>query len=214
MIRLNVEQGTSEWAQARLGIPTASQFDRIITPKKGTPSSQAEGYAQQLLAEQHLGVPLDSATSGLMLRGSVMEKGAVAYYEMEKGCDTEPIGFVLRDDRRTGCSPDRFVGNDGILEIKVPKANTHIAYLLDAEGIGYKAQVQGQLWVCEREWADTLSYHPDMPEALVRQYRDEAFIRALEICVNQFHEMMLEMKQKLQKFGMFPDERIPDLRVA
>jgi hypothetical protein len=214
MIRVDVEQGTSAWAAARLGIPTASQFDKIITPKTAKFSTQAEGYAHQLIAEQVLGMPLDNATSGLMLRGSILEKTAVDFYELQKDCDTEAVGFILRDDRRVGCSPDRLVGEKGLLEIKAPAPHTHIGYLLDDQGIGYKAQVQGQLWICEREWVDTLSYHPDMPPALVRQHRDDAFIRQLSMCVDQFLEMMLEMKQKLQKVGMFPGERIPPLMVA
>jgi hypothetical protein len=32
MIILDLEQGTPEWLQARLGIPTASNFGNIITP--------------------------------------------------------------------------------------------------------------------------------------------------------------------------------------
>ncbi|HSH45084.1 MAG TPA: hypothetical protein VK966_04470 [Longimicrobiales bacterium] len=33
MIWLDVEQGSGEWEAARLGIPTASQYDRILTAK-------------------------------------------------------------------------------------------------------------------------------------------------------------------------------------
>lgn len=214
MIILKVEQGTTEWAQARLGIPTASQFDRIITPTTIKPSKSAERYAHELLAEQVLGEPLDNATSGLMLRGSVMEKKAVDFYELQTDTETTPIGFVLRDDRRVGCSPDRFVGDKGLAEIKVPAANTHIGYLLDDAGIGYRCQVQGQLWLCEREWCDTLSFNPIMPPAIVRQHRDEKFIAALATAVGQFLEMMDDMKEKLQKKGLFEDFRRADLRVA
>lgn len=214
MIRVDVEQGTTEWAMARLGIPTASNFDKIITPKTMKFSSQSADYAYRLLAEQHLGEPLDNATSGFMQRGSVMEQRAISYYEMQRECDADRVGFILRDDRRVGCSPDALVGNDGLLELKVPAAHTHVGYLLDAEGIGYKAQVQGQLWVCERDWIDTLSWNPYMPSALVRQPRDETFIKALVQCVEQFLEFMLESKIRLQKLGMFEGERIPDLRVA
>lgn len=214
MIRVDVVQGTTEWAQARLGIPTASQFDKIITPEKLQFSKSSVKYMRALLAEQVTGEPSDDATSGLMLRGSVMEQRAVNYYELQRDCDTEEVGFILRDDRRVGCSPDRLVGNNGLLEVKVPLPQTHIEYLLDDQGIGYKAQVQGQLWIAEREWSDTVSYHPHMPTALVRQYRDEKFISALSAAVDRFLEMTLEAKLKLQKLGMFEGERIPDLRVA
>lgn len=212
---IQVTQGTTEWAMARMGIPTASNFDKIITPKTMKLSGQIDGYALQLIAEQLLGVPMDNATSGFMLRGTLLEERAVRYYELQRECDTVPIGFVTRDDGRAGCSPDRFVGEDGLLEIKVPNAANHLGYLLDKDGIGYRAQVQGQLWVCEREWCDTLSYNPELPPAIVRQERDEAFITALAACVEQFNAYVDELKTKLQKqYGLFPEFASPLLKVS
>jgi hypothetical protein len=49
--------GFARVATARLGIPTASNFDKIITPKTMKPSASAEKYAWALIAEQHLGEP-------------------------------------------------------------------------------------------------------------------------------------------------------------
>lgn len=205
MIRVDVEQGTVEWRMARVGILTASTFDKIITAT-GKQSSAWEKHMHRVLAEQLLNVPLDDgADGGFLERGNVLEKRAVSYYELQKDCHTAPGGFVLRDDERTGASPDRLVGDAGLLEIKCPAAHTHIGYLLDTDGIGHKPQVQGQLWVCEREWSDTLSFNPEMPPALVRQYRDDKFIAALEGYVKQFHDAVDEAKEKLQRFGLFPD---------
>lgn len=216
MILLNeFEQGSEAWLRARLGIPTASQMDKIITPKTMKLSGQADGYAHQLIAEQLLGVPLDDASSGFMERGNIMEQRAVSYYELQRECDTVPVGFIMRDDRRSGASPDRLVGEDGLLEIKVPSAHRHVAYLLDKDGIGYRVQVQAQLWIAEREWSDTLSYHPDLPPALVRQHRDEEFIKALAAAVEQFTDYVDELKLKLQKqYGLFPDFQARILKVV
>jgi hypothetical protein len=215
MIKLDVVQGTTEWAMARVGIPTASQFHRIITPKTLKFSEQATGYAHELIAEQVLRVPLDNATSGFMERGKEWEKSAIAHYALQRDVvKMEPIGFVLRDDRRVGCSPDHFVDDDGLLEIKTPNAANHISYLLDDQGIGYRAQVQGQLWICERDWCDTESYNPEMPAALVRQYRDDMFIAALSKAVDQFLGMMDDMKAKLIARGDFPDLAVADIKVA
>lgn len=214
MITLDVQQGTTEWANARLGIPTASCFDKIITPKTMKASSSATGYAHQLLAELILGEPLDSATSGFMQRGSIQERKALQFYELQRDVETTPIGFVLRDDRRVGCSPDRFVGTDGLVEIKCPAAQNHVGYLLDDDGIGYRAQVQGQLWLCEREWCDTVSYNPFMPAAIVRQHRDEKFIAALDNAVREFLELMDQMRQELARKGCFPEDAASAQRIA
>lgn len=204
MIHLPVAQGSPEWMMARLGIVTASQMDKIVTPT-GKLSGQADKYMNRLIAEQLLGVPQDDASSGFMQRGSTLERHAVSYYELQKEMDTDAVGFLLRDNGRVGASPDRFVGTDGLLEIKVPMATTHIGYLLDNEGIGYRVQVQGQLWVAEREWSDTLSYHPELPPALVRQHRDEKFIALLAAAVTQFLDAMDEAKASLKKHGLFVD---------
>jgi hypothetical protein len=203
MIILDVVQGTTEWAEARIGIPTASRFDEILTPKTMKVSASAAKYAWELIAEQLLGEAMDQATSGFMLRGSIMEKKALQFYELQKDVDTKAVGFVLRDDRRVGCSPDRFVGSDGLLEIKVPSAENHIGYLLDDQGIGYRCQVQGQLWLTGRAWCDTLSYHPQLPPALVRQQRDEEFIAKLAAAVDEFLGTVEQMKTKLTAKGLF-----------
>jgi hypothetical protein len=209
------EQGSLEWVLAKVGIPSSSNFDKIITPAKMQLSSQADKYAWRLIAEQLLNAPLDDYASAMMSRGNSMEIEARGYYELTEGVDIAPGGFAVRDDRKAGASPDGFVGNDGVIEIKCPSAEIHVGYLLDDKGIGYRAQVQGQLWVCEREWCDTLSYHPTLPKALVRQHRDEEFIGKLAAAIDLFHEMMLDMKDKLQRgYGLFEGEEFPALQLV
>lgn len=201
MIVHNVLQGTSEWLALRAGIPTASDFDRIIT-KSGKPSTQAEKYMHKLLAERMMGRPVVEHVSYWMGRGNQMEAEAVSYYEQMRDLDTERVGFVTDDARTIGASPDRFVGVDGLLEIKVPAEHTHVGYLLkhavDAE---YYPQVQGQLWVTERAWADILSYHPEMPPALVRVERDEKFIGVLSAAVRAFAGALEDMAAQARTKG-------------
>lgn len=205
MITYDFPQGSPEWQAIRLGLPTASNFDKIITEKKMQLSASCDGYAHKLLAELVLGVPLDNASSGFMERGSAEELKAREWYEMQRNVDVEQVGFLMRDDHRAGASPDGLVGTDGLIEIKVPSAHIHMGYLLDAD-IGYKAQVQGLLWISERGWLDTISYHPSMPKGLTRQVRDEVFIKALERTVLQFAEYLEELKARLISRGLFTAE--------
>jgi len=211
-----VEQGSPAWVLAKVGVPSSSSFDKILTPKTLKYSESAAKYAWTLIAEQLLNAPLDdSLASGFIARGKSMEAEALGWYELTENVDTVPGGFCVRDDRKAGASPDFFVGNDGVGEIKCPSAEIHIGYLLDDKGIGYRTQVQGQLWVCEREFCDTLSYHPAMPKALVRQYRDDKFIAALAAAINRFHEVMLDMKDKLhQRYDLFSDEEFGALSLV
>jgi hypothetical protein len=207
MIRLACAQRGAEWRDARLGIPTASHFSEIITPRTMKPSASADKYRNALLAEWVLGIAMEEPSSHWMDRGIEMEEAAVRFYQLQHDTDTEEVGFILRDDEMVGCSPDRFVGEDGILEIKVPSATTHIGYLLGTPADDYKAQVQGQLWITERQWVDVLSYHPSLPPALVRVERDEEFICALESAVNGFVDRLLQAREFMIEKGYVKRER-------
>lgn len=188
MIVVDATQGSQEWVKARLGLPTASQFHRILTPKTLKPSSQAHLYMCELIAAKLLGMPLDGGTSDWMQRGNQLEESARHYYEFQRDCDVTQAGFCLRDDRLVGCSPDGLIGDDGGLEIKCPNAGKHISHLLIDFEAEYKCQVQGCLWICKREWWDLISYNPALPSRIIRCYRDEPFIKALEVAVNVFCE--------------------------
>ncbi len=187
----DVQQGTSAWLELRAGIPTASDFDRILTPG-GKPSTQAEKYLYRLLAERIMGHPVTEAVSMWMERGSLQEKNAVSFYELQKDCDTVPCGFVTDDAVTVGASPDRLCGDDGLLEIKCPSESVHMGYLLKSGSAyeTYRVQVQGQMWVTGRQWVDVLSYHPELPYALVRIERDEDFIEKLAATVGAFSDVL------------------------
>jgi|ERR1700761_1190095 len=203
-IHSDVQQGTKRWLTLRAGIPTASKFANIVTPS-GKPSESRHLYMDQLLAERILNQPLETFQSDDMARGSEFEQKAVSSYEFQKDCNTEQIGFVTNFDDKVGCSPDRFiVGHpEGALECKCPKPETHVGYLRASLGAGkkYKVQLQGQLWVCEKEWIDILSFHPDMPEALYRVYRDEEFIKQLSASVLSFARELDEISSEFTERG-------------
>ena len=91
-------QGTQEWLDARLGLPTSSQFHRIVTPAKLAPAKGATTYLHELLSEWLTGIPSSDAQSRYMERGNVLEAKARGWYGFET--DTEPVevGLCLTDD--------------------------------------------------------------------------------------------------------------------
>ncbi len=186
-------QGTTEWLQLRAGIPTASQFDKILTPT-GKPSKSAIPYMDALLAERMMQRPLTEHISFWMERGSQMEAEAVSFYQFQRDVTTETVGFITNDAGTIGASPDRLIGEDGLLEIKCPAPHTHVGYMLwKGADKAYHPQIQGQLWVTGREWLDILSYHPEMPPALVRVERDEKYIEDLAAAVTSFSQSLESM---------------------
>lgn len=194
-------QGTSEWLTLRAGIPTASEFDKILTPG-GKPSKSAEPYMFALLAERIMGHPRIEAVSRWMDRGSQMEAEAVNFYQFQRDCETVKVGFITNNEGTIGASPDRLVSEEGLLEIKVPSEPVHVSYLIKKSvDSTYYPQVQGQLWIAERQWLDILSYHPEMPPALIRVERDEDYIASLSTAVSAFSQCLEAMSLELIERG-------------
>jgi len=179
------EQGSPEWFEARLGIPSASMFSKIVTTK-GVWSTQADSYINQLVAERLTGEREEIYQSHHMIRGTELEPEARDMYCLVKDVEVQEVGFCLHDTLKAGCSPDGLIGEDGGLEIKAPAPATHVEYLRG--GVlpsRYKQQVMGCLWITQREWWDFVSYHPNMKPLIVRVERDEEYIAALEECVTK-----------------------------
>lgn len=196
-------QGTEAWLRLRMGKPTASEFHRIVTPT-GKPSSQASDYVNDLLGELILGRPLDGLSMPWMERGKDLEAEARSYYELQRDVDLQTVGFCTTDDELIGCSPDAFCGTDGLVEIKCPKPGEHVAYLLSDTNTAdkkYMPQLQGQLLVTERDWVDIISYHPEMPEAIIRVHRNEEFLKVLAEELKKFLDVLDVRRTKIQARG-------------
>jgi predicted phage-related endonuclease len=129
-----------------------------------------------------------------------MEVEARLLYEVLKEVEVEQVGFVVGDpDFEYGCSPDGFVGEDGLIEIKCPTIAVHVEYLIKNElPSKYFHQVQGQLLVTGRKWCDFVSYYPVMKPLIIRVERDEAFISSLKIELELFCRELQETIQKLR----------------
>lgn len=213
MIVHNVSQGTAAWLKLRSGIPTASNFHKIWTPG-GKLSKQAEGYMSELLAEWIVGHPFEAEQTKWMERGTTFEAEAVKAYEFQQDADTEAVGFITNDAGTIGASPDRLVGNNRLLEIKCPKHGTHVNYMLTGEiESDYLPQLQGQLWITEREGVDIVSYHPEMGHVIIPVKRNDHYIAALSAAVESFVDVMATKRAELEKrYGPFvrPEAKEPD----
>lgn len=202
MIELDMEQGTEEWHQARLGIPTASMMSSIIT-STGKASTSAATYMNQLLADWKAGKTVDNWEGNKFTEiGHEREPEITSLYELITEQKVEPIGFCFKDESKlVGCSPDGLVGADGLVEFKNPKGSTMIKYLLDDKvPTEYKVQVHAQMWITGREWCDFMIHHPDLGHKIIRVERDEQFITAMSGMVSKFITKMLEKRKLLEEY--------------
>jgi len=181
----DIEQRSDEWFSLRAGMPTASEFSKLVT-STGEPSKSMKDYAELLAAEKYAGRPLSSfGGNASTQRGAEMEAEAIMAYELAHH-EVEPVGLITDDLQRYGCSPDGLVGTDGLIEIKCLETKAHIKVLLHFAKHKkalpkYIQQTQGQIFICEREWCDLFFYHPNLPTLVIRQFPDPGFIRGLKI---------------------------------
>ena len=195
---IECEQGTAEWAMARIGVVTASEFDTVMAKGKNSPSKTRATYMRKLIGEMLTGEPCENYTNHHMERGKIMEAEARDYYAFMTDQEPQLVGFIRKG--RVGCSPDSLIGHDGMHEIKTKLPHLHLEVLLaDELPSEHKAQCQGALWVAEREWIDFQSYWPKLPPFIKRVYRDEEYIKTLAQAVQDFIDEMDELKERITR---------------
>jgi hypothetical protein len=195
---IDCKQGTPEWKYARLGIPTASEFATILSKgrKAGEPSKMRAEYMLTLAGERLTGeIVSEGGGTAAMKRGHVMEAEARKAYAFLRNVDPVQVGFLRNG--MAGASPDSLIDHNGMLEIKSKLPKLHLAVLLEGKlPEEHKAQVQGGLWIAEREWQDFMSYWPKLRPFIVRVYRDEEYIARLKVEVDEFNEELAEIVEK------------------
>lgn len=200
---LNVEQGSDEWKKARLGVITASEFGKIITPS-GSKSKSANEYMGKLIAEHITGEQQDNYCSDDMARGNELEHKARLFFEAIKDVTVDEVGMVFKDsDKNIACSPDGLLPltsydeDNGFdfycegLEIKCPKLANHISYVIsDQMPKKYIPQVQGSIWTTGADGWWFMSYHPDYKPLIIFVERDNAYIEKMEKIILSFSELL------------------------
>lgn len=198
-------QGTPEWHQARAGIPTASEFKKVLRERgktKGSESVERLNLIRRLAGERITGDPATSYSNAYMERGKEMEPQARDDYAFINDVTPEIVGFVTLDDGSAGASPDSFIGADGMLEVKTAEPHILLGHMERGEvPAEHRAQIQGGLWVCERDWLDLIIYWPKMKPFIVRAHRDEAYIRDLASAVAAFNEEVAAVVERYQQYG-------------
>ena len=156
----------------------------------------------KLLAER-LSRELDENYTGPdAMRGVELEDVAIQAYEFEAGVKVKRVGMVRNDF--AGASPDGLVGDEGLVEVKCPRRHHYIRMILsDNPAADYWAQIQGQLWLSERQWCDLVLYSPPLPLFVFPVKRDREYIIALSNAVDDFADELDETEAALRrKLGM------------
>lgn len=190
-----IEQGSPEWFAQRCGKVTASCIaDMMAKTKTGWGASRLN-YRAKLVAERLTGIVEKGFTSAAMEWGSAMEADARTAYEFYRGVDVVLAEFVTHPTiAMSGASPDGYVGDDGLVEIKCPNTATHIETLLGQAVPGkYLLQCQWQMACTGRAWVDWVSFDPRMPEEM------RLFVRRIERDETKIAEIATHVECFLQE---------------
>lgn len=164
MIVVACEQRSPEWYAARLGRLTSSCAAEAFAKIRSGEAASRRNLRTRLVLERLTGQSQENGYQSFdMERGIALEADARAVYEGQTGVIVETVGCLQHDTLLAACSPDGLIGDDGIVELKVPKAATHLEYLRGGLPAEYLLQITHTLWITGRAWGDFASYAPDFP---------------------------------------------------
>lgn len=190
---IDVDQNSPEWESAKAGKFSASNMHKIISPT-GKPSKQVDSYIDELIAERITGELSGSFKGNVHTeRGHELEDEAADYYAMLNGVDPQRIGFCLTDDDVLGASPDRLIGEDGMLEIKtcLPRIMVEM-YQCETLEQDHRPQTQCGLYVLGRKWIDTMLYCPKMKPVIIRSEVKTDYVMDMIALTKAAHTKLVE----------------------
>ena len=197
-----LEQGSTEWLEARRGIVTASVAGKLLTATgKVANNDTSRALTETLVAERLTGRVEITPPTRDMQRGTILEDESRRIYA-EHYAPVREIGFARLDtDTFTlGASPDGLIEDDGGFETKSPRARTHMRTILeDRVPPQYVPQVQTCLLVTGRSWWDFCSYVPGMKYYRKRVFPDPAMHAAIIAAAEAFEENAVALIAKYER---------------
>ena len=199
MIIHNVIQGSDDWHKIRSTKFTASNFYKLFAKPE---TKTYQNFINEVVFARLTGELEEGYTNSYMQRGIEMESEAIMNYEFETFNKVHRCGFIEHSEW-IGCSPDGLIGEDGMIQVKCPKATTLMDYYGSQIPKNYMYQIQGELFVSGRKWSDFYVYHPKLKPQVIRVVRDEQMITDI-ICLTDL--AVEEAKKRIKQFKKYIKE--------
>ena len=161
----DIDQGSQEWLNMRLGLITCSEIKTIRADGAG-----AQTYINGLAYERITGESSAVFSGNLWTeRGHELEPVAREAYERKTGFKVEQVSFIK--NLGFGYSPDGLVDDNGLIEIKAKQPKDQIAILRSGDiPKEHLDQLDGGLLCSNREWIDFVAYCQNLPIFIKRVY--------------------------------------------
>lgn len=193
-------QGSPEWRSLKCGIPSASNFKRVMAGGDGKVRSD---YMRRLAGEIITGLPAEEHRNTYMDRGNAMEPELRDLYAMIADVEPVQVGFVKRTMPwgTVGASPDSMVGDDGCVEFKSEAPHLLIETMRDGRiPTEHLPQCQGTMLVTGRQWCDLVCGYSGMPIFRRRIKRDSSYIARLEVALEVFATDLQNMVKWIRSY--------------
>ncbi|EEF47523.1 uncharacterized protein LOC8278428 isoform X2 [Ricinus communis] len=184
----NAPQRSEEWFALRREKLTASTFNTALGFWKG--NRRPELWSEKVFASE---TQIIGTSKRAMEWGVLNEAAAVDSYKSITGREVSHLGFAVHSAEQLewlGASPDGLLGcfpEGGILEVKCPynKGKPEVGLPWSTMPFYYMPQVQGQLEIMNREWADLYCWTPN-GSTIFRVYRDRGYWELIQGILQEF----------------------------
>lgn len=190
-----IEQRTTEWFKQRMGRITASSVGAIL----GFAPYQTKKDVMKRMIREYQGLDAEFKGNVATEYGTFNEAGAISEFKMETGLDVISAPFVIRDDW-LGASPDGFVSDGSIIEVKCPfgmRNGGEFKSIMDQKH--YYAQIQLQLYCTELNRCYFFQWCPTSTKLEVVEYDHDFTENMLEQALVFYHDY-LELRNKPIEF--------------
>ena len=190
-------QGSEEWHEARCGLITSSELDRIMTPGTMKPSNndKTRQHVYELAAQRINRYVEPSYVGENMLRGWDDEIRARNKYSQNREQVVE-VGGMARDfgKFKLWASPDGLIGERKGLEAKSRVQKYQVQCIVEnVVPQEHVLQVQGNLLVSGRDSWEYVSYSGGMPMWIINVLPDPVIQTAIKEACELFEAKVQEV---------------------
>lgn len=182
-------QRSEKWFALRRDKLTTSTFSTALGFWKG--NRRYELWHEKVFATDAQSIEVSKQNA--MEWGVLNESAAIEQYKNITGREVSSLGFAIHSEERLdwiGASPDGLLGcfpGGGILEVKCPynKGKPEKGLPWSTMPFYYMPQVQGQLEIMDRNWADLYCWTPN-GSTIFRVFRERHYWQLIQGILREF----------------------------
>lgn len=200
------------WEKERLGMITGSNFSKLVKKSRDKKSYElssgkvAEDLMYKIAWERLLkqgnisnGLGRLNISSREMQHGNDYEGQAILMFQERTGLEVDYSQKFNKLDEWIGGTPDAYVEDDAIIEVKCPwNGGNHLKSICTGQiyNDDHMYQIQGYLWITGKHKCYFVTYDPDLIEELQINILE---INRNEEIIEGIKKVMETVKQKIQE---------------